>query len=380
MNHRVTLPYLLRIIAAVLALALLSAAQQNSQKPAPPSAGGPGGSAGPIIIPHHQPAPANGPLSAPAPVKAPTPTYRYHVSVPEVRIPVIVQTKSGNFIGNLGKNNFRIYENKKLQRITSVSYTDQAPMTVVEMVEFSNAQWWPFLYHILEASYMFTSQLEPKDWVALLTYDLRPHIKVDFTHNKQAVYAGLNSLYFPGFSESDLYDALSWTIDRLNGIKGQKVIVLISTGINTFSRINFGQIEKKVQQAHNITIFPVAIGWSIRQYLEENGMLGSMGEMDYIVADNQLRYFAKWTGGRFYEPRFEGAYPDVFRSIAASVRNQYIVTYQPSDNKLDGTYRKVKVKVVGNDGKPLRIVNRKGKKVKFKVIAQSGYRAQQAVK
>ncbi len=372
----------LKIPALLLALPLLGAAQQQQQKPTPPPAGGgPSGNTGPIIIPRSsQPAPSTGPLSAPSKAPKPTkPSYAYHVSVPEVRIPVIVETKDGNFIGHLGKDNFRIYEDHKLQNITAVNYTDQAPMTVVEMVEFSNAQWWPFLYHILEASYAFTSQLEPRDWVALVTYDLRPHIKVDFTHNKQAVYAGLNSLFYPGFSESDLYDSLAWTINRLNGIKGRKVIVLITTGINTFSRINFGQIEKTVQSAHGVTIFPVAIGWSIRQYMEENGYLGAMGEMNYIVANNQLRYFAKWTGGRFYEPRFEGAYPDVFRDIAASVRNQYIVTYHPTDTKLDGTYRKIKVEVVGNDGKPLRIVNRKGKKVGYKVIAQAGYRARQAV-
>ncbi len=363
----------------VLALVALGAAQQQNPAP-PPASGGPTGNSGPIVIPRKQPAPSTGPLSAPPAPKKTTPAYRYHVNVPEVRIPVIVETDNGNFIGHLGKNNFRVYENNKLQPITAVNYTDQAPMTVVEMIEYSNAQWWPFLYHILEASYDFTSQLEPHDWVALVTYDLRPHIKVDFTHNKQAVFAGLNSLFYPGFSESDLYDSLSWVIDRLNGIKGQKVIVLISTGINTFSRINFGDIQKKVQSAHNIAIYPVAIGWSIRQYMEENGYIGPMGEMNYIVANNQLRYFAKWTGGRFYEPRFEGAYPDVFHDIAASVRNQYIVTYRPTNTKLDGTYRKIKVEVVGNDGKKLRIVNTKGKKVDYKIIAQSGYRAQVAVR
>ncbi len=369
---------IVRILLCFVSLVLWAGAQATGQN-SPAGAGGPGNGQGPIIIPRKTPPPPHAGTLGPAqPTKAPSPEYTYHVNVPEVRIPVTVETNDGNFIGNLRRRNFQLWENGKPQKILGLNYTNQAPMTAVLLVEYRNT-WWPFLYHILEASYTFTGQLEPKDWVALVTYDIKPHIVVDFTHNKQAIYAGLNSLYFPGFSEGDLYDSLAWTIDRLQGVKGHKIIVLVTTGLNTFSHINFGQIRKKVESARNITIYPVSIGWSIRQWLQENGYMGNMQDMDFIVGNSQLRYFAKWTGGRFYEPRFEGAYPDVFQSIAASVRNQYILSYRPTDTKLDGKFRKIKVKVIGNNGHKLRIVNRKGKKVKYKVIAQSGYRARLAV-
>ena len=101
--------------------------------------------------------------------------------------------------------------------------------------------------------------------------------------------------------------------------------------------------------------------------------------MDYLQADNQLKTFAKLTGGKAYFPRFEAEMPEIFNDVAATVRNQYSLAYHPTNTKLDGSFRKLQVKLVAPDGEPLKIVDQKGKEVKVSIIARDGYRAAHTV-
>jgi VWFA-related protein len=216
---------------------------------------------------------------------------------------------------------------------------------------------------------------------------MRPDIVVDFTQDKSAVMAGLNTLRMPGFSETNLFDALFDTLDRLDRVEGHKYIVLISTGIDTFSKLNYDQILKKVKTTHDVTIIPVSIGWMEREYCEVNHCtfgshgMASLGiqQIDWLQADNEMQTFAKLTGGRFYQPRLEGDFIDAFKDISGDIRHQYVLAYHPTNPKLDGTYRKLKVEVVGNDGKPLRVEDQKHKEVKYQVIAREGYTARHTV-
>jgi hypothetical protein len=92
-----------------------------------------------------------------------------------------------------------------------------------------------------------------------------------------------------------------------------------------------------------------------------------------------MQTFAKLTGGRFYQPRLEGDFPDVFKDIGEDIRNQYTIIYHPTNTKLDGSYRKLKVEVVAPDGSPLKVKDQKGKDVKYQVNAREGYTAKHTV-
>ena len=110
------------------------------------------------------------------------------------------------------------------------------------------------------------------------------------------------------------------------------------------------------------------------------GMGAPLRDMDFLQGDNQMNTFAKMTGGRWFSPRFPGELPDDFREIAAAVRNQYTLTYRPTNAKLDGSYRKLKVQVVqpGTD-KPLIVKDQKGKELKYQVLTRDGYTAKHEV-
>ncbi|HUX65864.1 MAG TPA: VWA domain-containing protein [Terriglobales bacterium] len=333
---------------------------------------------GPVIIPKAAPTAPVAPPPPPQQQARPKPQFNFSVTVPEVQIPVTVETKSGQFVPNLTIKQFELFEDGVPQKIEKVNVTNDAPMTVVMLVEFSNSDYYPLLYRMLEASYLFTGQLQPQDWVALVTYDLKPTILVDFTHDKRAVYAGLNSLHFANFSETDLFDSLADTIDRLNGIKGHKTIVLISTGLNSFSHMNFDQLRKKLEATQGITIYSVSMSWTLEEWADENGYPTS-SEMNMYQGDNEMRYFATITGGRYYQPRFEGAFNDVFRDIAGAVRSQYTLSYVPTNRKLDGTTRKIKVELVAPNGQPLKLVNQKGKVLKYTINYRDTYTSRHIV-
>ena len=105
----------------------------------------------------------------------------------------------------------------------------------------------------------FLSNLKPSDWVALETFNMRPHVEVDFTHNRDEVMQGLYQLVFPPFSESNLFDALADVLDRMKDVKGKKAVLVLASGMDTFSRMNLDQVMKRIRET-DATIFTVGVG------------------------------------------------------------------------------------------------------------------------
>jgi VWFA-related protein len=354
----------------------------NQQAP-PPEAGGPDSDVGPYAIPKKKAEPPPPPPEKPKKIEG-MPDYSIQVSVPLVQVPVMVTTKDGQFISTLKKDNFRVFEDGVQQSISNFNVAE-APITAVLLVEYASTNY-SFMIEALQASYTFVQSLKKEDWVAVEYYDIKPQILVDFTQDKGALLGGLNQLRIPGFAETNLFDALYDTLDRLDRIEGHKYIILVSTGFDSFSKLNLDQIIKKVKTTKDVTIFPISIGWTLREWCEVRhctGMTRGMGipvsRMDYYQADNEMQTYARLTGGRFYQPRFQAEYPEIFHDIAGDIRNQYQIAYHPSNPKLDGTYRKLKVEVVAPDGGPLKVRDQKGKDVKYQIIAREGYTAKRTV-
>ncbi len=364
--------------------------QQQPQKPPasgqqapPPEAGGPQTDVGPYAVPKKKEEPPPPPLpDKPKKIEG-MPDYSIRVDVPLVNVDVLVTTKDGQFIPGLKKDNFRVLEDGTPQTVSNFSQSE-APITAVLIVEFAATNY-VFMYDAVNAAYGFASTLKKEDWVAVVSYDMKPHILVDFTQDKRAVYGALNQLRIPTFSETNLFDTLYDTLDRLDRVEGRKYIILITTGVDTFSKLNLDQIMKKIKATPNVTIFPVSIGRALREYFDSHGSTAPHGmgipvsNMDYLQADNEMNTFARMTGGRAYFPRFEGELPGIFRDIASDIRNQYNLAYRPTNAKLDGTYRKLKVELVGPDGSPLKVRDQKGKDVKYQIMAREGYTAKHVV-
>ena len=80
---------------------------------------------------------------------------------------------------------------------------------------------------------------------------------------------------------------------------------------------------------------------------------GGLITTDWLQADNQMNTFAHMTGGRAYFPRFDGELPEIFHDIGTDIRNQYTIAYHPTNPKLDGSYRKLKVELVRPGRRPV---------------------------
>jgi VWFA-related protein len=357
---------------------------QDNGKPkqdVPPDAGGPTGDIGPYAIPKknpEEPPPPPPPPVSPAKIEGMA-DYSIKVNVPLVNVDVLVTSKAGQFVPGLKKENFRIYEDGAPQQISNFNVS-KAPITAVLVVEFASTNY-AFMLDALRASYAFAHTLTKDDWVAVSYYDMLPHILVDFTQDKQAVYGALNQLRIPGFSETNLFDALFDTLDRLDRVEGKKYVILVTTGVDTFSKITLDKIMKKIKDTKDVTIFPISVG-QIARIMHPNAYRGlgiPHDELTYIQADNEMRTFAAMTGGRAYFPRFQAEYGEDFQEIGDDIRNQYSIAYHPTNTKLDGTYRKLKVQLVADDGSPLKIKDQKGKEVKVDVVAREGYTAKHTV-
>jgi VWFA-related protein len=301
--------------------------------------------------------------------------------VTSVTLDVSVLDNKGRFIPNIPKDKFRILEDNVPQTVNSFGL-GEAPMTVCLVIEFSNrfqqyyTESW---YQTLTAAYGFIESLKPEDYVALIAYDMRPEILTDFTTNKHQIQEAMQRLRIAAFSESNLYDALVETSDRMKDLEGRKAIVLISSGVDTFSKLTFDKTRKALQQ-DAVPIYAIGLMQALREYYDARGAMGAIQRLDFLQADNQMRTFSKETGGQSYFPRFYGEFPSIFRAVSDSLRNQYSLAYSPTNQARDGKYRRIKVELVNPaTGEPLRIVDEKGKPMKYSVIAKAGYTAPHAV-
>jgi len=304
----------------------------------------------------------------------------FKIDTSVVNVDVAVLDNKGHFIPNIPKGNFRILEDNVPQQISNFS-KGEAPMTVCMVIEFSGRfqQYWvgPAWYQTLAASYGFLETLKPDDYVAVVAYDMKSEILSDFSTDKRKAYEAMQRLRIPGFSESNLYDALADTEDRMSGIEGRKAIVLIASGIDTFSKLTFDKARKAIQDG-GVPIYAIGLMQSLRIMYDQ--YMGAMQRMDFLQADNQMNTFAKETGGMAFFPRFYGEFPSIYQTIHQALRNQYSLGYAPTNMAKDGKFRKIKVELVNPaTNEPLRVVDEKGKPIKYSIVAKAGYKAPREV-
>ena len=346
-----------------------------------PDAGGPGADNGVIALPKKKDAaPVDVPPAPAEPkVKNPEgmPSFSLKIEVPEVTVDVgVVLEKTHSFVPGLKPENFRVYEDGVAQKVQGFKRVE-APITALMICEFASPRnpnsyaGYELIRDMRNSAFAFTQQLHPQDYVALMTFDMRTQIQLDFTQDKRQLLQAIDSLRVPGFSETNVFDALYEGLDRLQRIEGQKYIILIASGYDSFSKLTLDKIIKRVKAAQDITIFTISTGGFARAVRGDS--------ITMLQADNEMRTFSSMTGGVSYFPRFPTELPDDFNQINQNIRAKYELVYRPTNAKQDGTYRKLRVELVDDEGQPLRIKDEKNKPLKYDIIARDGYRAKQEV-
>ena len=346
---------LLGLLIAVLGIppsAWIASAQQQQGPQTPP--------------PPQQPAPPAEPQGKPQQEQKAPPPPQVTITAESrlVNIDANVTDAEGNIITGLKRENFRVLDNNQPQQITNFAPTD-APITVAILMEFSKLFYGFYSYLGREFAYGFLNHLKPQDWVAFKTFDLRTTVQVDFTQDKREIQQSIATLFIPDFTEANLFDAILETVDQMTGVKGRRSIIVIASGYDTFSKHTLDQTYKRLKEADE-TIFCIGLA----EYV--NIRSNRQGGVTFLQSENQMRNFAEMTGGYAWFPRFEGEMPSIFNSVVAFLRNQYTIGFAPNTPN-DGTYHKLKVEVLDDQGNPLMVANKKGKMKPVVVYARRGY-------
>ena len=278
------------------------------------------------------------------------------VTVPLVTLDVSVLTENGFSVPDLKKENFRVFEDGVPQTLTGFS-EKHAPITAVLLVEFTS-DISALQLNALRAGYNFSKTFKEDDWAALIVFDKHVHIAQDFTQDKNAVTRTLSRLDPPLLREINLYDSLIETLDRLQQVEGRKYIILMASGLNTFSKHIYDDVLKRIETAKDTVIYAIDTSRGFRHLREEN----------------QMGVFARMTGGRIFFPTSDYAYAEARQDIGQSIRNRYILSYRPTHTP-DGSWHKLKISVVNPEGSVPGSKDDIGRK--YQVIAREGYRAEQ---
>ena len=287
--------------------------------------------------------------------------FALSIDIEVINVDVVVTDRNDNPISGLLKEDFRIFVDDEEQPVTNFSPTD-TPLTVVILIEFGDT----FTYYyddVIGPSAGFVNSLREDDWAAIIKYDLRPEIVTDFTQNRNQLFAGLQSMQLPGFRETAFYDAVIFTLERMQNIEGKKAIFLLSSGLNTLSRRNYGDMLRMAESSDTL-IYPVGMGVTYFMFNEDR--MDPMARMQMLQARNALQSLARATGGTYFFPRFPGEYRSIYETVSVHLRNQYSLGFVPQNLTEDDDLREIRIEVadidVNSDGKPdeLEVRHKKG--------------------
>jgi len=144
--------------------------------------------------------------------------------------------------------------------------------------------------------------------VAIVSYDIRPEFLADFSTDKSKAYEAMKRLRMAGFSKSNLYNALVDTVDRISRIERPQGYRCDLLRRRYFQQTDFCQGHRRIQEGA-VPIYAIGLMQALGEYYNARGALGSIRRLDFPQADNQMRTFAKETGGMSFFPRFLGEFP-----------------------------------------------------------------------
>jgi VWFA-related protein len=288
------------------------------------------------------------------------------VTIREVRLPITVIGKDKQPVAGLTKEDFLIYEDKQLQTIKGFStFTDEKaslPIYVAVLMDTSGSVAGKLKFEQEAAkSFIYTVTRLRKDRVAFATVEPESKLRQDFTSKRNDLDKAVDSVKQPG-NRTLFYDAV-WQFcdEKMRSVPGRRVLVIITDGDdNNYSRATLADAIDIAQRTET-TVFAIST---------QAGRLGSVPGVEAGTvssrADRELQKLCEETGGTAF---FTGDIEELeraFTRISKEMRSTYIVTYKPTNDKYDGSRRKIEVKLA-NNSKGMKVNTRK----EYKAISDS---------
>lgn len=302
---------------------------------------------------------------------------------------VVYNKKTGQIVTGLKKENFTIYENGIKQNVSNFA-TPESPITVTLVLEYSKwteifgrasgGYFEPGVYEAIKPVAYFLSRFikPPNDYASVIAFDLRPTPITDFTNDPARISETINLLFrnSPAFTENNLFDSMTLALVGgkadsvvLENSKSEKMmyggmvdvkskrraIILVASGINTFSKVNYDQVRRTIQES-GIPIYIISTAnLFCKLYCDRldpsRVMPGTPDRLTFLQAQNTMDTFAKDSGGKHFPMTFESEIPSYLNSINALLRSQYSLAYDLTEGHEPGKKYKLEVKVdVDGDG------------------------------
>ena len=292
-----------------------------------------------------------------------------------VTIKLLVQDPNGYFIPNIRRENFVVYENGVRQQNATVDL-EQAPVSLGLLMEFGGRS--PGLNRDLgeevsRACQHVVDELGQDDSMAAWKYNNNVQNLSGFSRDKISIETLCLRLGTPELSETNLYDAVIFTLGQMRPVNGRKAILLISSGIDTFSKASY-QDALNAAQASDTPIYVLGLVQVLRQAAELHAHVGPMVRIDWSQAEKTLEELARVSGGRAYIPENTLDLSPIYDDMLENLKVRYVISYTSSSNLDMNSPRTVRVELIDpKTGGPLQIVDSNGKTVRAKIVVQDSY-------
>jgi Ca-activated chloride channel homolog len=278
------------------------------------------------------------------PSQAPDARYTINVGVEEVLLHATVRNHKGAPVAGLNKDNFQVFEDGVLQPIKHFSHED-IPVTVGIVIDNSGSMR-PKRAEVVAAALAFANSSNPHDEMFLVNFNehvsfgLPPDIA--FTDKADQLRLAMTTVKADG--KTALYDAVAVALDHLKaGDRDKKVLIVVSDGADNASAHTRAQMLDLATRS-NAIIYAVGIY-----------------EADDPDRDpHALAELAKAGGGEAYFPKALEDVRPICERIAHEIRNQYTISYIPTNQKQDGTFRALQVRAATPEGRGLAVTTRAG--------------------
>jgi Ca-activated chloride channel family protein len=261
--------------------------------------------------------------------------YAIRTSVDLVVLRVTVRDGKGAPVAGLRQQDFQVYEDKVLQQIESFSHED-VPVTVGLVIDNSGSMQ-SKRSDVIDAALAFARSSNPEDQVFVVNFN--EHVSMGlpsnapFTDNQDQLEMALSKNKAKGMTA--LYDAVAAALEQLKkGKWDKKALIVISDGGDNASQHSLAQIMSMVN--------------------ESSASIYTMGIFDVSDEDQNphvLKQLSKASGGEAFFPESLNKILPICEQIAHDIRNQYTITYVPTNRKSDGTYRTIEVKARKESGR-----------------------------
>jgi Ca-activated chloride channel family protein len=264
------------------------------------------------------------------------------IFIRRVRLPITVLDKKGQFVPGLTKNDFVILEDKVQQEIETFSddLGQSLPVFVAVLMDTSPSTAGKLKFEQESAmNFIYTVTRARKDQVLFATFDHEINLRQDFTNKQDLLDRAVSAVKQTG-TQTALYDAI-WQFcdEKLRTAAGRRVMVVITDGEDTFSHADIRDAISIAQRTET-TIFAIST---------KAGFISTVPGVEAGSVkdkkDRNLATLAEETGGVAFFTGDMISLERAFNKISKELRAQYLVTYKPINDRYDGNFRKIDVKL-----------------------------------